>query len=441
LPRGPHTLTRKQVEANQRQRILSAMIETAGELGYASAPVAEVIARAGVSRKAFYAHFPNREGCFFEASDSIAAAVIELVEGPYRAAKNAGQGAEAALQALLERAIANPRATRLVLLELPALGDEGAARLERLLAVLERLLHEFLGLPSEVPTPSALLRSILGGLKGVLYSRAWETGYYTNPDLIEDLVHWIATYRSAPKEITQPGPQTAPRPVSMGGRAPGTLATSLGPSGRRGLRGEPSSSHSFVVHSQRERILDAVTNLSAAKGYPAVTIADISEHASVGVEAFYEHFQDKEDAFLVAYHVGHFKSCGAVAAAAAKAPDWPSAVKAGVTALFDFLASEPAFARLALIDALVATPRTAALARRSFRDYGRLFTEGLQKSGVSVAPLTTEAITGGLCELCLTSLLHRRIEELPSLTVLATYVVLSPVLGAKAALRAANDPA
>jgi AcrR family transcriptional regulator len=61
------------------------------------------------------------------------------------------------------------------------------------------------------------------------------------------------------------------------------------------------------VHSQRERILDAVTNLTAAHGYIDLKVEDIAEQAAVSLNAFYEHFADKEDAFLVAYEIGHAK--------------------------------------------------------------------------------------------------------------------------------------
>ena len=73
LPRGPHSLTREQVATNQRRRLLEGMIDAIGEKGYAAITVSDVIKRAGVSRKAFYEHFANKEECFLATYDSIAA--------------------------------------------------------------------------------------------------------------------------------------------------------------------------------------------------------------------------------------------------------------------------------------------------------------------------------------------------------------------------------
>src|SRR5207249_11332900 len=53
LPRGPHGLAREVVQASQRARMLDAMAEAVAEKGYGAVSVADVIARAGVSRKTF----------------------------------------------------------------------------------------------------------------------------------------------------------------------------------------------------------------------------------------------------------------------------------------------------------------------------------------------------------------------------------------------------
>lgn len=75
LPRGPHDLTREQVEASQRRRLIAAMTSAVGELGFVRTSVAEVLQRAGVSRTTFYVFFKDKEDCFIAAFD---AAVEEI---------------------------------------------------------------------------------------------------------------------------------------------------------------------------------------------------------------------------------------------------------------------------------------------------------------------------------------------------------------------------
>jgi AcrR family transcriptional regulator len=69
LPRGRHAAAREVVLASQRGRLVEAMARCVAQRGYAETTVAQVIARAGVSRKTFYEHFPDKQACFLAAWD------------------------------------------------------------------------------------------------------------------------------------------------------------------------------------------------------------------------------------------------------------------------------------------------------------------------------------------------------------------------------------
>lgn len=78
-PRPP--ATRKEARDNQRWRLLGAMAHLVGVEGYARTTIARVIARAGVSRKAFYVHFTDKEDCFLKAYEELSARLVRaLVE-------------------------------------------------------------------------------------------------------------------------------------------------------------------------------------------------------------------------------------------------------------------------------------------------------------------------------------------------------------------------
>jgi AcrR family transcriptional regulator len=73
---GRDSLPRAHVSAEQHQRLLSAMTATIAEHGYARSTIAEIIARAGVSRKVFHEHFADKRECFLAAYDAIVANYI-----------------------------------------------------------------------------------------------------------------------------------------------------------------------------------------------------------------------------------------------------------------------------------------------------------------------------------------------------------------------------
>lgn len=69
LPKGRHRLSRSVVAVSQRHRLLKAMADVVAEQGYARTTAAAVYGRAGVSSKAFYENFADKEVCFLAAYD------------------------------------------------------------------------------------------------------------------------------------------------------------------------------------------------------------------------------------------------------------------------------------------------------------------------------------------------------------------------------------
>ena len=132
------------------------------------------------------------------------------------------------------------------------------------------------------------------------------------------------------------------------------------PSGRHGLTRET------VEASQRGRLIEAMAQVVAEKGYAATTVADVVERAGVSRRTFYEQFTDKEACFLAAYDVGLAVVLGRIAetaGGAGPAAGWRDRARAGVEAFLGLLAAEPAFARALQVEILTAGP--AALQRRA----------------------------------------------------------------------------
>lgn len=412
------------------------MLASVGEQGYATTVVADVIAKAVASRKTFYEHFEDKQACFFAMSDEIVEEWVEQVtthdnEGDWR------EGIHAYVEALFALTLKSPPALRVIAVELTAAGPTGIERRERILARLAQPLCETLGDGSK--DGELVARVIVGAILRILYARARRGERVRRPrraellELAPEVAAWASSYRSG----SGPGlsratiePEADGPPI--GGRAPGTLSLSSRAIERRGLpRGEGNVSRSFVVHNQRERILDALANLAAAKGYGTCTIPEIVQEAAVSVQAFYEHFSGKEDAFLVAYELGHRKVLAIVERAYESQEDWHRAVLAGIEALFAFLASEPAYAHLALIDALTASAKSAAVAHDGMRSYMGMLEPGLELNlnGDRAASVAVEATTGALLELCFVYVARERTRELPGLAAFADEIALRPFGG------------
>ncbi len=54
--------------------------------------------------------------------------------------------------------------------------------------------------------------------------------------------------------------------------------------------------------TQRERLLEAITAVAARHGYTEASVARVVKQAGVSRATFYEHFEDRDDCFLAAFH-------------------------------------------------------------------------------------------------------------------------------------------
>jgi AcrR family transcriptional regulator len=149
LPRGPHHLGRDVVEASQRGRLLDAMAHVVADKGYGATSVADVIARAGVSRKTFYEHFRDKLDCFLGAYDLGVEVLLATVRAAGAEEADPFAVTRARTRAYLRTLADEPAFARTFLVEVAA----GPEALER-----RRAVHrQFAGLAREI------VESIPGG--------------------------------------------------------------------------------------------------------------------------------------------------------------------------------------------------------------------------------------------------------------------------------------
>ncbi len=145
LPRGPHGLAREAVVESQRGRLLEGMAQAVATKGYAGATVADVVARAGVSRKTFYEHFRDKEECFLAAYDAGVEVVLEAIRDARPREHTWLDLLRSRVRAYLETLAAEPAFARTFMIEVFAAGEralERRARVHERFAELLREQHE-----------------------------------------------------------------------------------------------------------------------------------------------------------------------------------------------------------------------------------------------------------------------------------------------------------
>jgi AcrR family transcriptional regulator len=443
LPRGPQALPRAQVAAHQRERLIEAMIQAVNERGVVATTISDLVARAGISRRTFYEHFANKEECLLATYDAVVETEVRRLLEVYASKDDWLEQLEAMIRALFAALADRPDAARLICVEMGASGEVGVQRWADGASRFEHFITRgFEQAPGEGTIPDPVARAIVGALRKIVYSRVREGRSSKSlrselMGLVPGLMEWIAGYYPTPAGVPRKVPYRKPRRLE-GGRAPGSLS-SPAPWGTRGLpRGEHNLPRGFVVYNQRERIFDAIARLTASGGYPALSLEDIAAAAAVSLQTFYSHFENKEEAFLATYEVGHSRAKAAVDRSLAHEVNWIGGVRAGVRALLEFLASEPALAHLACVDILIAYPHVAGRVEEANAAYAQLLDMDLGVGAPSTpsTPIVGEAIVGGVFELMHDYIMRGHTRRLPELADHIGYLVLTPFIGSAAAAAA-----
>ncbi|MEX0972674.1 MAG: TetR/AcrR family transcriptional regulator [Solirubrobacterales bacterium] len=207
------------------------------------------------------------------------------------------------------------------------------------------------------------------------------------------------------------------------------------PAGRHGLPRE------FIVQNQRERIVTALVDTVAERGYNATTVANVTKAASVSRRTFYEHFADKEACFLAAYEMVADHIAASMRVAAESFEDWPQQVRAALATMLRFLAGEPELARLCMIEPVAAGGEIAARHRASMQGLVEILKAGRPEQG-GRRPLpeaTEETLVGGIVSLVVREISAGRAEQLESLLPDLVELTLAPYVGAEQAEQLARQ--
>jgi AcrR family transcriptional regulator len=414
---------------------MDAIIELTAREGYQGVSVAEVSARARVSSATFYELFGGKEDCLLAAYRSIADRLLAQVQAQAQA-QEGGDWREllrTALRSLLTALREDPDGGRIVFVEAAAGGELIAEERRRILGQFESLVQGVAdGVPHESERLDIPATAFVGALRSIISRRLRTNAADQLPAMVDDLCAWVESYSvppgvrpwsTSPHALLATVPAQAPRSVAR-------VKTRL-PRGRHGL---PAG---VVARSQRTRIIYATAEVTMEKGYSNTTVADIVAQAGVARDVFYEHFTDKQHAFLEAQQHPTQHIVDTCASAYFSAESWPERVWCGIGALLELIASAPAISHLRLVECYAAGPAAIRRAEEITRSFTIFLEEGYayRPEAQRLPRLSSEAITGGVFEIIQRHAVRNDFAGLPPLLPQITYVTIAPFTGPEEAVR------
>jgi AcrR family transcriptional regulator len=398
-----------EVAKNQRLRMYGAMIEAVATNGYGRTSVKQVVTLAGVSRRAFYEQFANKQECFLGTLQLIAGQAMDSIAMTYRSTEGPlEKRLGAALERFAEVVEDNPKGARLMLVDAPSAGPAGWERLTETLTVFEeRFAASFANAPDAGPLPEPVARAIVGGLRRATFVRLIEGRTEEMRGLVKDMLSWTLVFKTD-------GP--SPLGVRLPAAAPDARIV-----------------EQVVEEEDRARVLRKALELAALEGYGNLTPMRIADEADVSIDTFFDLFDDMEACFLAAIEKLGEEVREIVSDPALDSPEWPAAVRRALEALMRYLAARPAYAQT------IATG-VFAMGRRAVDLNADLACEVARKltAGAPEPPLTRlaqEGIEGAIWHTIYCQTASGGTGALPELSDYLAYVVLAPFLGAEKAAR------
>jgi AcrR family transcriptional regulator len=403
-------MTRDAVSRNQRARMYGGMIEAVSVHGYPQTTVAHVIGYAGVSRRAFYEQFDNKEACFLATYDIVVARARKLVLDAWARERGWANRLHGACKALLDDVAEQPKGPRLVLVDSLGIGPRARERMTLASQTFERVIAlAFQAHPDGEELAPLTARAIVAGIRHVAFTRMYEQRESELYALTDELLDWTESYRS---------------PLARRLNISGVVRASVV---------EPEPAAFLAGDDRRSRALGALVHLTLDERYSQLSDPQIAQFAGISTEAFHKLFATKEACFLAVLDEFVAEAMQAVRIAVARDDDWPRAVHLGVRALVEYFAAHEALSRMAFIEIFDVGPGMIGRLTRSIEDFTKLLDElgPPPRRGPLVA---RDAITGAIWGIVSSYTEHDRVRQLPRLVDQLSFIVLAPYIGAKSAV-------
>ena len=417
---------------SQAERLTDAMIELCAGAGYQAVSVAQVSSRASVSSATFYELFDGKEGCLLAAYRACRERVLDRMRPISLEGASWSDASRAMLDALVSGLQSDPDAGRILFVESLAGGQRMREERDRTLAAFEHGVAGYLdSRPADEQTLDIPVAALEGARRNIV-SRCLRTQSEDRlPLLIDDLVRWMACYAiPAERERWSRSSLALLPPAPVPGPANGDGGPARLPRGRHGL---PPG---VVTRSQRSRILYGTGEAMMANGYANATVADIVAAAGVSRDVFYEHFTNKQQAFLEAQHYATQHIFDTCAAAYFAGKTWPERVWNAMDALIGLIAANPANAHLRVVECYAAGPTAIRSTENILRAAGFFLEEGYayREQAHKLPRLCSQAITGAVFEIIYRHLARTDVPavqcELPQLV----YIAIAPFVGQELAV-------
>ncbi len=407
---GKHGLSPYAVKADQQERLFRSLVSLIAERGYAGTSLAEIAARAHVSRATIkeILGFANKEDCFLWGLDTAVSGSVTATRSAYLRGGDWKGQLRAAFSAFVDEVRNEPDAARAALIESNGAGAKAVELVELAAGEFEMMMAgAFAASPEQIKLPSLVAKGIVGGVARVVRQALLDGRADSLPGMGDELLAWSLSYHSdAGGQLTFKPPPSTPML-------------------------EPAP-----IEAERNTLARAAVEIVVESSYPRLTPDAIARRTRLPRDTFDQHFPGGP---LACFQAGVHELAREVAEETKTVAEqhdgsWPQRVLAGLHSLLWRIANDRTFERVAFVEVFAAGPAAADGRRELVQLFGDLLASDVPNA-LAPSPLITEAIVGAVWQLAHHAVWQGAAGRAPSYSDTAAYLILAPLLGADRALQ------
>ncbi len=155
-------------DTEQRTRLLQGMGRALAMQGFANTTIADVVREAGMSKRSFYEHFPNKEACFLALYEAASGAALRTLKEAVQPDRPWQDQLEAAFVAYFTHLASGHQLLKALFVDIHLLGPAGAEVRRGVLGALAQFMCDTVNGPGDrvsgPPISPDLALAAIGGI-------------------------------------------------------------------------------------------------------------------------------------------------------------------------------------------------------------------------------------------------------------------------------------
>ena len=192
---------------------------------------------------------------------------------------------------------------------------------------------------------------------------------------------------------------------------------------------------------QRRRLLRAIGELVADRGYADVTVELIVKRARVSYKTFYKHYRSKEECFVALFEAAYSATEEKIGERLnGRGLSWSEEVVVALRTLIEAIVADPVMARAVIVESLTVGPAITARYEQATKFFAPLLRAGREQNprGKELPETIEDTLAGSIIWSAYERLIVDRAEELTDYLPVLIELVLRTYLGPDEAKRIAR---